>query len=120
MMLTDTHRIARIACALGPDALVLHRMRGREELGRLLSLALELPAGGEREFNGIVAAFELARPASTKPNRPALYRATVRPRLWLLTRASHCRFFYQKTVPGIIGEVLSGYHIDFENKCAAQ
>ncbi|SAL49887.1 Rhs element Vgr protein [Caballeronia humi] len=143
MMLTDTHRIARIACALGPDALVLHRMHGREELGRLaqwdlellaersdldiatmlgsdLSLALELPAGGEREFNGIVAAFELARPASTKPNRPALYRATVRPRLWLLTRASHCRFFYQKTVPGIISEVLSGYHIDFENKCAAQ
>ena len=43
-MLTDTHRIARIACALGPDALVLHRMRGREELGRLAQWDLELLA----------------------------------------------------------------------------
>jgi type VI secretion system secreted protein VgrG len=142
MMLTDTDRIAQVTCALGKNALVLYRMRGREELGRLaqwdvelladqsnvdiakmlgsdFSLSLEIPGGGAREYNGIVTAFELARPASTQPNRPALYRATVRPRLWLLTRASHCRFFHQKTVPAIIGEVLADYHIDYENKCSA-
>jgi type VI secretion system secreted protein VgrG len=142
MMLTDTHRIAKLTCALGPDALVLYRMRGREELGRLsawtldlfaersdldiaamlgsdLSIALDIPGGGERQFNGIVSAFVLAQPASTKPNRPAIYRATVRPRLWLLTRASHSRFFHQMTVPAIIARVLSDYHIDFDNLCSA-
>jgi type VI secretion system secreted protein VgrG len=142
MMLTDTNRIAQVTCALGENALVLYRMRGREELGRLaqwdlelladrsnldvaamlgseFSLSLEIPAGGKREYNGIVTAFELARPASTQPNRPAMYRATVRPRLWLLTRASHCRFFHRMTVPAIIGQVLADYHIDFENKCSA-
>jgi type VI secretion system secreted protein VgrG len=142
-MLTDTRRLARVACVLGPDTLMFHTLRGHEELGRLarfelelvaersdlsvakllgsdLSVRLKLPAGGEREFNGIVTAFALVRAASTKPNRPALYRATVRPRLWLLTRASHCRFFHQMTVPDIIGKVLSGYHIDYVNKCSGQ
>jgi type VI secretion system secreted protein VgrG len=142
MMLSDTNRIAHVSCALGKNALVLWRMRGREALGRLaqwdlelladqsnldiatmlgsdFSLSLEIPGDGAREYNGIVTAFELARPASTQPNRPALYRATVRPRLWLLTRASHCRFFHQMTVPAIIGKVLADYHIDFENKCSA-
>ncbi|WP_321801386.1 type VI secretion system Vgr family protein [Caballeronia sp. J97] len=142
MMLTDTHRIAQVTCALGQNALVLYRMRGREELGRLaqwdlelladrsnldiatmlgsdFSLSLEIPSGGVREYNGIVTAFELARPASTQPNLPAMYRATVRPRLWLLTRASHCRFFHRMSVPAIIAKVLADYHIDFENKCSA-
>ena len=41
-MLTDTHRIAKLTCALGPDALVLYRMRGREELGRLAAWDLDL------------------------------------------------------------------------------
>ncbi|BBU31258.1 type VI secretion system protein VgrG [Burkholderia sp. THE68] len=142
MMLTDNDRIAQVTCAFGKNALVLYRMRGREELGRLaqwdlelladrsnldiakmlgsdFSLSLAIPSGGTREYNGIVTAFELARPASTQPNRPALYRATVRPRLWLLTRASHCRFFHQMTASAIIGRVLADSHIDFENKCSA-
>jgi len=142
MKLTDTHRIARVTCALGADALAFYRMRGHEALGRLaqwdlellaedsnidiakllgqdLSVSIEIPGGGVREFNGIVTAFELARPASTRPNRPALFRATVRPRLWLLTRASHCRFFHRMTTPEIIAKVLADYHIDFENKCSA-
>ncbi|MFM0053468.1 type VI secretion system Vgr family protein [Caballeronia grimmiae] len=142
MTLNDSHRIARVQSALGPDALVLYRMRGHEALGRLarwdlellaedsnidiakvlgedFSLSMETPGNGRREFNGIVTAFELARPASTKPNRPALFRATVRPRFWLLTRASHCRFFHRMTTPEIIAKVLGDYHIDFENKCSA-
>lgn len=142
MMLTDSNRAIRLKCALQADGLVLFRMRGHEELGRLarwdlellaersdlsvasmlgsdLSVSLELPGGGEREFNGIVTAFELVRPASVNPNRPAAYRAAVRPRLWLLTRASHCRFFYEMTVPAIVSEVLAAYQIDFDNRCTA-
>jgi type VI secretion system secreted protein VgrG len=142
MLLDDRNRIAQVSCALGRNTLVLYRMRGREELGRLaqwdlelladrsnldiatmlgsdFSLSLDIPGGGAREYNGIVTAFELARPASTQPNLPALYRATVRPRLWLLTRASHCRFFHRMTVPAIIAKVLGDYRIDFENKCSA-
>jgi type VI secretion system secreted protein VgrG len=143
MILTDTDRFAQVTCASARNALVLWRMRGREELGRLakwdlelladqsnvdiakmlgsdFSLSLAIPGGGTREYNGIVTALGLARPASTQPNRPALYRATVRPRLWLLTRASHYRFFYEMTVPEIIGKVLDDYHIDFENRCTAR
>lgn len=142
MMLTDTHRIAQVTCALGKNVLLLYRMCGTEELGRLarwdldlladrsdldiakmlgsdFSLSLEIPAAGAREYNGIVTAFELARPASAQQGRPAMYRAVVRPRLWLLTRASHCRFFHQMSVPAIIASVLADYHIDFEDKCCA-
>jgi type VI secretion system secreted protein VgrG len=142
MMLTDVDRPIRLKSALEAQGLVLFRMRGHEELGRLaqwdlellaersdlavatllgseVSLSIELPGGGEREFNGIVTAFELARPASTQPNRPAAYRATVRPRLWLLTRGSHCRFFHDMTVPAIVSRVLTDYQIDFDNRCSA-
>jgi hypothetical protein len=95
MMLTDTDRVAQVTCALGKNALVLYRMRGQEALGQLahwdlelladqsnldiakmlgsdFSLSLTIPAGGVREYNGIVTAFELAR-----ADRRAIHRRPV-------------------------------------------
>ncbi|KVP58475.1 type VI secretion protein Vgr [Burkholderia ubonensis] len=125
----------------GRDLLFL-RLRGSEELGRLfayridllstsndlhpsrllgqdMSVALALPSDGERQINGIVTAFRIVAPGDRTRNRLARYEAELRPRLWLLTRASHSRFFHEMTVPDIVTKVLHDYHIDLSNKCAA-
>jgi type VI secretion system secreted protein VgrG len=44
-----------------------------------------------------------------------VYSATVRPWLWLLTQASNCRIFQDKTVPEIIKQVFRSHGLtDFE------
>lgn len=138
----DPHRNVSITCSAAGDDLKFLRLTGTEELGRLYLFQLELlstsntlkpgdllgqdisvelsqPAGGERQFNGIVTTFRIVAPGDKTGNRMARYEATVRPRLWLLTRASHCRFFYEMTVPDIVTKVLQDYHVDLSNKCAA-
>jgi type VI secretion system secreted protein VgrG len=88
-------------------------------LGENLSVTLDYPAGGERQFNGIVTTLRLIAPGDTTRNRMARYEAVVHPRLWLLTQASHRRFFYQRTVPQIVTQVLEAFDIDFRNACTA-
>ncbi|WP_179401426.1 type VI secretion system Vgr family protein [Burkholderia guangdongensis] len=142
MTTRDPHRQVSVTCAAAGDDLKFLRLTGTEELGRLsrfqlellstsnalkpgdllgqdISVELSLPAGGERQINGIVTAFRIAVPGDKTRNRMARYEATVRPRLWLLTRASHCRFFYEMTVPDIVTKVLQDYNVDLSNKCAA-
>ncbi|WP_250517082.1 type VI secretion system tip protein TssI/VgrG [Caballeronia sp. INDeC2] len=138
----STERHVRMRCApLGDDA-VFMRMSASEALGRLsrfeiaflstrndidpgtalghnLSVTLDYPAGGSREFNGIVTTLRLLIPGDTTKNRMARYEAVVHPRMWLLTRAMHRRFFYQRTVPQIVSKVLESYDIDFRNACTA-
>ncbi|MFM0277681.1 type VI secretion system tip protein TssI/VgrG [Paraburkholderia sediminicola] len=142
MTTQDPHRHVTVSCApAGRDLLFLH-LSGTEELGRLsewrldllstrndlraadllghdISVALSLPADGERQFNGIVSAFRIVAPGDRIHNRMARYEAIVRPRLWLLTRASHSRFFYEKSALDIITGVLQDYSIDVSNKCSA-
>jgi type VI secretion system secreted protein VgrG len=142
MTARDPHRQASVSCAAAGDDLKLLRLTGTEELGRLsrfqlellstsntlkpgdllgqdISVELSLPAGGARQINGIVTAFRIAVPGDKTRNRMARYEATVRPRFWLLTRASHRRFFHELTVPDIVTKVLQDYHVDLSNKCAA-
>ncbi|WP_207000317.1 type VI secretion system Vgr family protein [Trinickia mobilis] len=138
----DPNRHVSVNCApVGHDLLFL-RLVGAEELGRLsefhvdllstrndikpgdllgqdVSVAVTLPAGNERQINGIVTAFRMTAPGDKSRDRMARYEAIVRPRLWLLTRASHSRFFYQKSVPDIVMSVLQDYSIDVSNKCSA-
>ncbi|MCX8566530.1 MAG: type VI secretion system secreted protein VgrG [Glomeribacter sp. 1016415] len=131
-----------VKTALGADILLFHQMRGTEELGRLseyrldllsqddridchkmlghdLSISVKLAAGGERQFNGIVTQFSMIRPSNPATQQLALYQAAVRPRLWLLTRAKHCRFFCEQSVPQILLQILQDYSIDVSNKCSA-
>ena len=138
----DPNRNVTVICAPGGSDLRFLRLRGTEELGRLcefhvdllspsndlqpgdllgqdMSVALALPAGGERQINGIVTAFRIIAPGDRNRQRMARYEALVRPRLWLLTRASHSRFFYQMTVLSIITSVLQDYDVDVSNKCVA-
>jgi type VI secretion system secreted protein VgrG len=45
-----------------------------------------------------------------------VYRATVRPWLWYLTRTSDCKIFQNKSVVDILEEVFADYKFAFEKK----
>lgn len=113
---------------LGADALLFWRLHAREELSRLsefefdllssdgavdpdqilgqnITLKAELPDDKLRHFNGFVAAFAQAG----MHGRYHVYRATVRPWLWFLTRAANCRIFQQQSVPDILQAVFNDH-----------
>jgi len=110
---------------LGEDVLLLRAMRGKERLstlfkykldlisesrqpirpedllGQPVTVRLDLPDHRTRYFNGIVNRFS----HSGFDGDLAVYRATLVPRLWLLTRTTDCRIFQQKRVPDIVREI---------------
>ncbi|HET8932858.1 MAG TPA: type VI secretion system tip protein TssI/VgrG [Polyangiales bacterium] len=127
-------RLAKVVTPLG-DSLLLHRLSGREELSRpfayelvLLSadphvkassllgqgvtVELELAEEKVRYFHGIVSRF--ARGGTL--GRYAVYRASVRPWLWLLSRTSDCRIFQNTTVPDVIKQIFRDFGLtDFDD-----
>jgi type VI secretion system secreted protein VgrG len=74
-------------------------------LGKPMTIALDLPGGGQRFFNGYVAEFA----CEGISGRHVVYRAKLRPWLWLLTRTSDCRIFQHRTVPDIIKQIFREY-----------
>lgn len=138
---TQKNREAAVTTELGDDVLLFCSLRGREELARPfefelslvstnagitakemlgteMSVTLNAAAGGTREFNGVVSRFTITDhgPHGVKEGFTR-YEAVVRPRLWLLTRASHCRFFYKRTVRQIVMQLLGEYNLDCDDKC---
>jgi type VI secretion system secreted protein VgrG len=129
MAITQKHRIFAVNTSLGEDVLVFYRMTVTEQLGRLFEFDLEmlsertdiksadllgknvtarmeLPAargGGVRYFNGFVTHFSYLGQRGT---RYGVYRATLSPWLWFLTRTSDCRIFQNQTVPAIIESIF--------------
>ena len=107
---------------------VLRSMKMEDELGRPFRIELDLQhrsfqvdfdkllgkgmcvemqtTGGVRFFHGIVAQIEHAPTAS----RFAIYRAVLRPWLWLLTRTQDCRIWLDKPVPEIIKDGIFKDH----------
>jgi type VI secretion system secreted protein VgrG len=128
MPVTQANREVSVKTALATDVLLFRAMSATEQLGRLseyrvqllstdgtlkigdvlgkpMSVALELSGGAARHFHGVVTRF-----ASTGwSDGFASYEATVHPWLWLLTRASNCRIFQDKSVPDIVKEVCQAY-----------
>jgi len=128
------HPIA-VTSPLGDDVLLFHSMNVSEQLGRLFQFDLDLlssdpeiklqdivgqnvtvryirPDGENRYFNGFVNQFSQAGAHGNL----FVYRATLRPWFWFLTRTADCRIFQNKTVPDIIKEVFrdKGF-IDFKD-----
>src|SRR5438045_5401242 len=125
---TQANRFLSITTALGGDELLVKNFSMTENLGRLfqmevelrstdreiafddlvgsnVTVELDLPSGEKRHFNGFVSRFmQVEQEASF-----ALYRATLVPWFWFLTRASDCRIFQNKKVPDIIEEVFKGH-----------
>ncbi|WKB54824.1 type VI secretion system Vgr family protein [Eleftheria terrae] len=118
-------RTFELITPLGADVLRFHRMNGREEMARLsefeieavseredldpdqvlgekVAVKMELPDGGFRHFSGHATRFEQVGVRG----RMNLYRLTMRPWLWLLTRTANCRIFQKMAVPDILKQVF--------------
>ncbi|OMH25758.1 type VI secretion system Vgr family protein [Motiliproteus sp. MSK22-1] len=134
MSITQSDRIISIESPLGADVLVFRRMTGHESLGKLfeynlemlsedsnirytdilgqnLTVILEAEDGGIRYFNGFVSQFDYTGTS----DRYAVYKATIKPWLWFLTRTADCRIFQDQDVTAIVQAVLrdNGFS-DFE------
>ncbi|MCM8738872.1 type VI secretion system tip protein VgrG [Azospirillum sp. A1-3] len=123
-MLKQAQRDVAVSSPLGEDALVFRRMVAVEQVSQLFSFEVELLTArpkvdfyavlgqdmtvrvatdsGERHFNGFVASFGHAG----SQGRYGLYKATLRPWLWFLTRNRDCRIFQDMTVPDIVKALL--------------
>lgn len=143
---TQANRAIAVTTPLGDDVLLFHSMSVSEQLARLFQFDLDLlsadpeikladilgqnvtiryqrPDGEDRFFNGIVSQFS----QSGMHGNLFVYRATLRPWFWFLTRTADCRIFQNKIVPDIIKEVfrdqgfsdfedtLSGTYREWEN-----
>ena len=76
-----------------------------EVLGKSFTVKLALANDKTRYFNGYVTRFA----QGGMHGRYHLYRATLRPWLWFLTRTADCRIFQEKTVPEIIKAVFGDH-----------
>lgn len=127
---TQASRPFSVTSPLGPDVLLLLRMNGREELGRLFTYELELLSAdhsismsdllgqsvtvkmatrmdGVRHFNGIVSRFSYVG----SYGQYARYQATLKPAVWFLTRAANCRIAQGETSVDILKRILGDHGI---------
>lgn len=117
-------RLAVIATPLGGDVLTLRRATISERLGRLTEISVDLLSPDEeirlddvlgqsmtvslvqpdgiRHFHGFACEFSLLG----REGRYAVYRAAIRPWLWLLSRVADCRIFQNQSVPDILAAVF--------------
>ena len=122
---TQANRPIVVTTPLGDDVLLFHSMSASESLGRLFQYDLDMlsndpeikhkdilgqsvtvrykrPDGEDRYFNGFVKSFTQA---GTHGNL-IVYRASLCPWFWFLSRTSDCRIFQNKKVPDIVKEVF--------------
>jgi type VI secretion system secreted protein VgrG len=129
MPATQSNREVSVKTALADDVLLFAGMQGKEQLGRLseftvklvstdagvkigdvlgtpLTVVLTLADGDSKRYvNGIVTRFR----STGRAGDLTAYEATVRPGLWLLTRASDCRIFQEMSVVQIVKAVCDKY-----------
>ena len=140
---TQEYRHVKITSPLGTDKLLITGMQGNEGISRLfnfelslvsedkgilfadiigkgVTVSIELPSGDWRYFNGIISTFSQVSgntASGDDTTRAALYRATLVPKLWLLTRSAELRIFQNMTVPEIVEKVFKKFEItDYELK----
>jgi len=125
MAITQANRLIAIDTPLGPNVLLLRGFTGHEAISRLFSFELDLLStdpeikfdqiigqpvtirvrvrgGKERFFHGVISRFMQTGGDTGLAN----YRATMVPKLWLLTRTADCRIFQNEKIPDIIQEVI--------------
>ncbi len=86
-----------------------------ELLGQPVSVEVELPPGGMRQFNGLAAGFSMLG----SRGRLHRYQVVLRPWTWMLTRRSDSRIFQDLTTQQILQAVFAGHsHADFRFELA--
>ncbi|MEZ2295609.1 type VI secretion system Vgr family protein [Variovorax sp. RCC_210] len=130
-------RVVKAYTPLGEEQLLFRSMNGTEGLSQLFefevdllspnvsidmksvlgkSLTLEVQtAGAPRFLDGQIVRFTLIGKEDST-SRYVVYRATVRPWLWYLTRTSDCKIFQNKSVVEILEQVFGDYPFVFEKK----
>ncbi|PPD31515.1 MAG: type VI secretion system tip protein VgrG [Methylomonas sp.] len=136
MAFSQVDRIASVTTTLGETDLLLYRMTGTEQmsqlfeyelellsekndidlkglLGKKITVKLTLSGRNRRIFQGVVTRISLFG----MMGRLYYYRATMRPKPWMLTRTSNCRIFSSMSVPDIVKKLLNEHgYADIENK----
>lgn len=79
-----------------------HNIALNDLLGKGALVEVQLPNNSVRLFHGIINRFSW----SGSHNELSVYRATLVPWLWFLTRTANCRIFQNKSVPEIIKTVF--------------
>ena len=88
-------------------------IRADDLLGTPATVALLLPSGERRFFNGYINRFSHVGFDGTY----ALYRANLVPWLWFLSRTADCRVFQDKKAPDIVKEIFRDHGFtDFEER----
>jgi type VI secretion system secreted protein VgrG len=88
-------------------------LKATDLLGQTMTVHLEQRDGEVRHFNGYITDFALVGSAGSF----ALYTATLRPWLWLLTRTANCRIFQHLSVPDIVRQIFRDHGLtDFEER----
>lgn len=85
-----------------------HAISFEEIIGKSVTISVVLPSGDKRYFNGIISRFSQGRGGAEKGGDPrfSVYRATMVPWLWLLTRTADSRIFQKLKVPDIIDKIF--------------
>jgi type VI secretion system secreted protein VgrG len=125
---TDDNRLLAITTVLPPNTLLMNRFSANERISRLFSFELDLMApldkagqvqasalvgtpaavrlesgeGDQRFFHGIFSRFNEGQ----EDDNFRYYRAELSPWLWLLTLATDCRVFENKSAPEIITDIF--------------
>jgi len=130
-------RVVKAHTPLGEEQLLFRSMHGTEGLSQLFEFEVELlspsvsldmksvlgkpltleimTAGAPRFLNGQIVRFTMIGKEGGA-SRYVVYRATVRPWLWYLTRTADCKIFQNKSVVDILEEVFGDYNFAFEKK----
>ena len=86
-------------------------------LGKAVTVKAELHEGQKRYFHGYVTRFAIGANVGSHN----VYKATVRPWLWFLTRTTDCRVFQEESVPDIVKKVFQDHSVaSFEFKLFRQ
>jgi type VI secretion system secreted protein VgrG len=131
-------RVVKAHTPLGEDQLMFRSMHGTEGLSQLFEFEVDLlspsaaidmkavlgkpltleirTAGAPRFLNGQVVRFSMIGREGGTTSRHTVYRATVRPWLWYLTRTSDNKIFQNKSVIEVLDEVFADYGFAFEKK----
>jgi type VI secretion system secreted protein VgrG len=124
---TQANRSIAISTPLGEDVVAIQSIRGREEFGRMFQYELELLSEDDGinfdDLLGMNVTIRVGEGSDDSDIRYingfinrisqheyraglAVYRATIVPWLWFLTRQSDCRIFQEMKIPDIIKQVM--------------